>query len=275
MNFNSIATEAIQTILPSLILINDGVLKSIGSDLWKLIKKPFKNNVKDEKIIEELEKNPNDLKLQGITEYKLTEFLEENPSFAEELLRSIQNFRERDKNNREISVTNSKNVVNSNNIYGSIIVGDNIHDVTINSDSSKKDISQLISILEDRANLIIHNLKERYKYIKCDRYLKEFRTLHENHVKALSNGNLIHAHEILRQIHDLSTDIESDEFWTRHRIETPHLLYSLSSDAFTKGILICTYLTGEMKDHSNKYFSVEVKREENEILSLYKLISKN
>ena len=118
MDFNAISAAAFTTVL----IIKDGVLKSIGTDLWKLIKKPFKNE-NDKKIINELEKNPNDMKLQGKAEFRFSQLLEDNPAIAEELIKCIKGF----KLSNEIQ--NSKNVVISSNIdsNGIFIVGDGNH----------------------------------------------------------------------------------------------------------------------------------------------------
>jgi len=119
MDYNTIAAYAFETAL----IISNGTLKSIGSDLWELIKKPFKINENDEKIINELEDNPNDMKLQGKAELRFSQLLKENPDIAEELTKCIENFKRTNK------VENCKNVVITNNIdsNGVFIVGDGNH----------------------------------------------------------------------------------------------------------------------------------------------------
>ena len=58
---------------------------------------------------------------------------------------------------------------------------------------------------------------------------------------------------MLIQIYELSHELESDEFWTRHHIETPHVGYCLQSDAFQRGIVICGYVTGDIRRYSPKF----------------------
>ncbi|MFL0198062.1 hypothetical protein ACJDU8_21210 [Clostridium sp. WILCCON 0269] len=130
MDFSAVAKEAFTIILPSLIAIKDGGLKSIGSDIWELVKKPFKSNKRDEEIISKLEKNPNDLESLGIAKYKLTEFLEKDPDLAEELIKYIENFKKENQNGKTINVKNSKNFIINTDIHngGDVVVGDgNFH----------------------------------------------------------------------------------------------------------------------------------------------------
>lgn len=127
MDINTIANEAFKIVLPSLIAIKDGGFKSIGSDLWELIKKSFKSNEKDKKIVDQLEENPNDLKLQGIAEYKLAEFLEGDSSLSEELMKYIKSFNEKKDDDGTINIKESKNIVIAKDIdlkNGDFIVGD-------------------------------------------------------------------------------------------------------------------------------------------------------
>lgn len=127
MDFNSIASNSFSTILPFLMSIKDGVLKGIGNDLWKLIKKPFRFDEKDNKIVDELEKNPNDLKLQGIAEFRLAQLLETNQDVAEELIKLIQALNEENQRNGIVNIKNSKNFVIAKDIRiqsGNFTIGD-------------------------------------------------------------------------------------------------------------------------------------------------------
>lgn len=118
MDFSAIAKDAFAVILPSLMTIRDGGLKSIGSDLWELIKKSFKSNERDKKIVTKLEENPNDLQLQAIATYKLIEFLEKDPDLAKKLIKCIKAFREKEQiSNQCIQGNNTYN--NSPVYYGS------------------------------------------------------------------------------------------------------------------------------------------------------------
>jgi hypothetical protein len=118
-------------------------------------------------------------------------------------------------------------------------------------------VDELIAILENRAKNIRLELSPYYKYAPVKKYLRQFKELHEKHVSSLRDGRLIQAHEVLSEIHKLSADLESDEFWSRHDAETPDVRYSLSDDAFQRGKLICEYVAGDMKAYSEKYPSSE------------------
>lgn len=62
---------------------------------------------------------------------------------------------------------------------------------------------ELVQILQQRAEVINKQLKG----LGYDEYAIEFETLHRQHIKALSNNNLIFAHEILGRIHSLMNTI--------------------------------------------------------------------
>lgn len=128
MDYSILAAESLAIIIPSLISIKDGMFKSIGNDIWGLIKKTFKSDVKDIRIIEELEKNPNDIKLQGKAELRLAQLLEEKSDIAEELIKCIQVFKEKNESTCIDSIKNSKNIVIAKDINiksRSFIIGDN------------------------------------------------------------------------------------------------------------------------------------------------------
>ena len=84
MNIEIIATTAIATALTYAAKGGEEIAKGMGKDLWELIKKPFTKE-KDKALIQTLEQNPGDEKTKGIAEYKLVEFLEDNPSLAKEI----------------------------------------------------------------------------------------------------------------------------------------------------------------------------------------------
>ncbi|MFL6674840.1 MAG: hypothetical protein ACJ8LG_16295 [Massilia sp.] len=122
---------------------------------------------------------------------------------------------------------------------GGIVVG---HGVGFQTQLSGPRTEELIRILELRATRIVEELPPHFDYAPVRKYIVRFRIFHAAHVDALKRGNLIEAHEILRQIHDLSRELESDEFWTRHHRETPDILYSLADGAFQRGRLIEWYV---------------------------------
>lgn len=100
---------------------------------------------------------------------------------------------------------------------------------------------ELASLFRRRADVIERNLGLHYKYASVKTYLDEFRLLHAEHLSFLSQGNLILAHEVVNRIHHLSYRLERDEFWARHRIETPGLSYMLRPDAFEHGWITQRY----------------------------------
>lgn len=78
--------------------------------------------------------------------------------------------------------------------------------------------------------------------------MNEFETRHTRHIKAIKNGDLILAAEILKSIYELSTDLDRDEFWTRENIKNPDARYSLCMDAFATGDLIELYAGKKQAD---------------------------
>ncbi len=84
MNIESIAATAITTDIAYKAKRNEQFAKGAGKDLWELIKKPLTQE-KDEALIQTLEQSPGDEKTKSIAEYKLVEFLEDNPSLAQEI----------------------------------------------------------------------------------------------------------------------------------------------------------------------------------------------
>ncbi len=128
MDYSKLATESFAIIIPSLISIKDGVFKSIGNDIWKLIKKAFKFSEKDIRIIEDLKNSPNDIKLQGKAELRLAQLLEEKSDIAEELKKCIQVYKEKNQRDGIDSIKNSKNIVIAKDIdikSKNFIIGDN------------------------------------------------------------------------------------------------------------------------------------------------------
>ncbi|WP_415878122.1 hypothetical protein [Methylomonas sp. TEB] len=138
---------------------------------------------------------------------------------------------------------------------GGIVAGRDVH-IQAGSVSARTD--ELIRMVSLRAQKIAASLAPHYEYATVSSYLSRFQSLHESHVDALRRGSLIEAHEIVCQIHDLSRELQSDEFWTRHNKETPDVCYSLNFDAFQRGPLIEWYVEKQLmeelvaeKMHSN------------------------
>ncbi|PKM95618.1 MAG: hypothetical protein CVU84_02105 [Firmicutes bacterium HGW-Firmicutes-1] len=173
-------------------------------------------------------------------------------------------------------------------INSGVIVGDNTNisgnvagrDIIINNNYHQREIDELVRILDLRTERINNNLSMHFKYAEIKIYLDEFNILHKSHIESLKKGDFIYAHELLTQIHDLSYRLESDEFWSRHRIETPFLLYSLRPDSFTRGELICAYIVGDMRKYSDKYLGTELSdhnasKNNKDIIMIYKKITQS
>ncbi|MET0395857.1 MAG: hypothetical protein ABW277_03460 [Longimicrobiaceae bacterium] len=124
-------------------------------------------------------------------------------------------------------------------VVGGPVAGRDLH---IHPDEVRGRVDELIEILESRAEMIRAGLSSHFQYVKVQKFLHAFDELHRKHIASLRAGHVIHAHEILVQIHTLSSALESDEFWARHRRETPHLRYYLADDAFEWGTLIEMYV---------------------------------
>jgi hypothetical protein len=108
-------------------------------------------------------------------------------------------------------------------------------------DGSAGKSDELVAILQDRARRINRDLKAHYKYADVKGFLRKFNALHSDHINALTSGQLMRAHEIARDIHALSRELERSEFWKRHQAETPDVCYSLGYDIFDHGPIVNWY----------------------------------
>src|ERR1035437_3209571 len=70
IDITEIAKETINTLSPYLIIGGQEIIKGVASDLWTKVKSVFKKKG-EEKLIEEFEKSPTDLKTKGKMEYVL------------------------------------------------------------------------------------------------------------------------------------------------------------------------------------------------------------
>jgi len=138
--------------------------------------------------------------------------------------------------------------VGDNNKINGNIAG---RDIIINSPIDPK-INELICILERRAKIIGQKLQSTYSSINTENYLIQFNNLHEKHISALKEGKLILAHEILKEIHQLSYDIECENVCARITYK-PGTDYAQAADAFTKGPLVCFYMVGDYTLKSPRY----------------------
>jgi hypothetical protein len=125
MDFATLASMTISAIVPFLIKGGEEIAQGIGKDLWALIKNPFQTE-KDKSLIKQLEEKPDDQKLQGKVEIKLSELLEAYHDVAQQISSILPKAQEESKK-LSLLIKNSKNVVAFNKIVtnGDFRVGDN------------------------------------------------------------------------------------------------------------------------------------------------------
>jgi len=109
MDSTQIATMAITAVTPYLAKGAEEIAKGIGKDLWELIKKPFENKDRDKQLVEKLNEQPENEQTQGAVAYKLSEFLEENPTLASELDELLKKVTLTQKSNVQ-SITGSESI---------------------------------------------------------------------------------------------------------------------------------------------------------------------
>lgn len=109
-------------------------------------------------------------------------------------------------------------------------------------------------------------MQSHYEIIEVNKYLKRFKYLHKQHIKALKEGNLIYAHEILIEIHLMSDALDTEE----RSISGNMICYGNPSDwdnlsevakynwLIEKSIIICAYIAGDMKKNSENFFRATV-----------------
>ena len=115
------------------------------------------------------------------------------------------------------------------NIQTSDSIGDKSDlNITIEEDQ----INQLVLILDFRAQKIKNDLSAKYHFINTKQVLEEFEFLHHKHITALREGNLILAHEILKEIYSLSEKLETEEFNTVSYIYCFGCRYSIIDEYF-------------------------------------------
>jgi len=77
MDNSELAKEVITTLSPIMAIGGKEILKGASKDLWDQIKSVFKNK-DEEHLVEEIENDPTNLKLQGKMEYVLESELKNN-----------------------------------------------------------------------------------------------------------------------------------------------------------------------------------------------------
>jgi len=172
--------------------------------------------------------------------------------------------------------------------------GDNVagDKIIFQFDAITNRVSELISILKLRANEINEKLSRYAKEVYVDSYLKSFNDLHNNHIKALKESNLMLAHEYLIKIHEISNDLEQkinkSKWFERTTKPSIHLNYLSTSFGFfnntDRGGLICKYIVDKLEkdcrnypDKFSKFESIENKNDYDkhkmeDIVKIYSLI---
>ncbi len=126
MDIATIAAAALTFSLPFLKKAGEKMSEKIGEDIWSKIKKLFTSD-KQKKLVEQLEKNPEDVKTQGAIEAILDEKIDNDELLKKEFALLIENAKQKGQN---LKLDNSKNSVeNSNN--NTIIQGINSGNDTI------------------------------------------------------------------------------------------------------------------------------------------------
>jgi hypothetical protein len=127
--------------------------------------------------------------------------------------------------NSDISKLNSESSVeigSSASISGAIAG----RDILINYDRLPDRTEELSKILEDRARRINVELEHYFHFVPVQEFLNSFNHLHIRHLEALQQGQLIYAHEILNEIHQLSFKLQNEELWSERKSHRPKIAYS-------------------------------------------------
>lgn len=112
MDIATIAAAALTFSLPFLKKAGEKMSEKIGENIWTRIKKVFTSD-KQKKLVEKLEKNPEDVKTQGAIEAILDEKIDNDELLKKEFALLIENAKQKGQN---LKLDNSKNSVeNSNN----------------------------------------------------------------------------------------------------------------------------------------------------------------
>lgn len=113
-------------------------------------------------------------------------------------------------------------------VPGKVDVNLHSNNQTNRNDVNEASLKEFIAVLKQRAEKIEQWFIDQPKTVNTcyenqlsyEEVIKEFRRLHENHIEALENKQLILAHEILVDIHKLLSNYDT------HDYETPYSQYS-------------------------------------------------
>ncbi|UZH56337.1 hypothetical protein JRG66_05590 [Salinimicrobium tongyeongense] len=137
---------------------------------------------------------------------------------------------------------------------GNFAARDNIFYYT----STNTDNSEYIKLLQHRFKAIEDNLPKHYDHADVQSFLVKLKDLHEQHIKALKQEEMILAHEILGQISRLSFDLEVEERILKEKKAQQEEGYEIKYERGQPvpvtndliGFLINEYAHGEFKPHS-------------------------
>ena len=106
MDMSIVAAQAVGFLIPYLVKGGEAIASGLGKDLWELIKKPFHSD-REKKIVEDVQRQPEDLEQHGMLKLKLAEKLEENPMLLQELMALMVKLQAGAQNVTTISQTHS------------------------------------------------------------------------------------------------------------------------------------------------------------------------
>jgi|GEM_PF-3921942 len=116
----TLAIQTIALLTPYLAKGAEEITKSVAKDVWEKVKNIFKYKGK-EKLLEKLEVNPNDPKLQAQAEYIILEELENNSELANNLAELVTELKTLNEYKSEIHQTGNGNIAVSGQINNSTI----------------------------------------------------------------------------------------------------------------------------------------------------------
>lgn len=116
----ALAIQTIALLTPYLAKGAEEITKSVAKDVWEKVKNIFKSKDK-EKLLEKLEINPTDLKLQAQAEYVIQEELENDKELVDILTKLVMDLESSTEYKSEINQTGNDNIAVGGQINNSTI----------------------------------------------------------------------------------------------------------------------------------------------------------
>jgi len=116
----TLAIQTIALLTPYLVKGAEEITKSVAKDVWEKVKNIFKSKDK-ENLLEKLEINPTDLKLQAQAEYVIQEELENNTELVDILTKLVMDLESSTEYKSEINQTGNDNIAVGGQINNSTI----------------------------------------------------------------------------------------------------------------------------------------------------------